>query len=299
MRYSTILLRRIGTGITISLFPLLVLGQSISGLQESPFSPATHEKIHYGIRAGLNLTTSQFGGGTWQSLQPLPAFGWMVAGVAAYRFNHRFGLKAELGYTRKVSKFQDDSLAYENKLNLHLADLSLIAYCRYPIKLGNLKSDLYFGAGPGISYWMGSDGTLKTTSGSFNYQVVMSGEAATSMETLYLTGTNLWLFSLDVGAGILLPITRVQRLILELRANIGFTSLGGPESMAYFQGLGIPDPDFLTQKLHSLTLSASYVFSYNLMESKLGRSTKEKTVKKRDPRKQKKDKSYLDTRIKK
>lgn len=298
MCYLTILLRRIGTAITITL-PLLAFGQNNSGLQESPYTPATHEKIHYGIRAGLNMTIGQLSGGNRPSLQPLPAFGWMVAGVAAYRFNHRFGVKAELGYSRKVSKLQDDSLGYENKLNLHLADFSLIAYYRYPITMGKLKSELYFGAGPNISYWMGSDGSLTTSSGTTNYPVVMSGEPAATMETMYMTSTNRWQLGLDIGAGIMLPITRAQRLLLELRANIGFTSLGEPESMVNFQGQNYSDTGLLTQKLHSLTLSASYVFSYNLLESKLGRSTKEKTVKKRDPRKQKKDKSYLDTRIKK
>ncbi len=295
----TILLCRIVMAITVSLIPLLVKSQNTSGLRESPYTPTTHERIHYGIRAGLNLTKCQFGEGTRQSLQPLTSLGWMVAGIAAYRFNHRFGLKAELGYTRKVSKFQDDSLGYENRLNLHLVDFSLIAYCRYPIHIGKLKSDFYFGAGPSLSYWIGSDGSLTTTNGTLHYPVVLSVEPQTSTETMYLTGTNQWQLGLDVGAGIMVPVTRVQRLLLELRANIGFTSLGDPESTAHFQGLSALDPYFLTQKLHSLTLSASYVFSYNLLESKLGRSTKEKTIKKRDPRKQKKDKSYLDTRIKK
>lgn len=298
MHYLTILLRRMGTATVITL-PLLAFGQSNSGLQESPYTPATHEKIHYGIRVGLNMTTGQVSGETRPSLQPFPALGWMVAGLASYRFNQRFGIKAELGYARKVSKLKDDSLGYKNTLNLHLADFSFIANYRYPITLGKLKSELYFGAGPSISYWLGSDGSLATSGGTSNYSVVMSEETATTMETMYLTGTHPWQLGLDVGAGIMLPITRVQRLLLELRANIGFTSLGEPGSMVTFQGQNFSDTGLLTQKLHSLTLSASYVFSYNLLESKLGRSTKEKTVRKRDPRKQKKDKSYLDTRIKK
>jgi len=281
------------------MIPLLVTGQNLAGLQESPYTSATHEKIHYGVRAGVNLTTSQFGHGTRESLQPLHSTGWTVGALAAYRFNHRFGLKAELGYTKKVNRFQDDSLGYENKLNLHLADFSLIVQCRYPVNIGELQSDFYFGAGPNVSYWMGSDGSLTTTAGTFDYPVVLSGEQAASMETLYLTGTNRWLLGLDVAAGIMMPVNRTHRLLVELRASMGFTTLGETWSTVYLEGLTSPDPAFLTQRLNSLTLSATYAFSYNLMESKFGRSTKEKEVKKRDPRKQKKDKSYLDTRIKK
>ncbi len=288
-----------GTGLLTGLLnPIASNGQNTGGLKESPYTQATHERIHYGLRAGLNFSSGKLSGDS--PLDAMPSFGWTGAGVASYRFNSRYGLKAEFGFTRKVTKYQADSLEYENTLRNDFLEVALVGTRRFPLKLGSNSADFFLEFGPSLSYWLGSTGSVNSTSGSFDYNADFSGKQDSTGMTLILSGANRWLVGAEIGAGVMVPFARNHRLLLELRATLGITPLGKEESAAQFNfpvaGADYFNAGFLEQRIHSLTLSASYVFSHNLMQAKLGKSNK--TIKKRDPKKEKKDKNYLDTRIK-
>lgn len=277
--------------------PRFTAGQS--GVQsESPYTASTHERIHYGLKASLNLNFSQFAVAHNPALDAEPSLGWSIAGLASYRFNTRYGIKAEMGYTYARSKYTYDSASYVNQLNLHLLDLHVLANRRFLIGRGSRPTELYLGIGPILSYWISSDGTVTSTASTLDYTVVF-GEPAAGTNTLYAQAANRWLFGAELSVGTMIPITRTQRLLIELRGSLGLTTL--MQAPAVWAPAGSPmneNPYLLNQRIHAASLSASYVFAYNLMHARLGKSNKDKTVKKRDPRKQKKDKSYLNTRIK-
>ncbi len=279
---------------------LCAVGQDFSEVKESPYTASTYERLHFGLRAGVNFSTGQFES-SQEDLRSRWSVGWMAAGMATYRFNRHFVLRSDLGYSRRESWFRNDSANYDNRLKLDFAELALLAQRRFEAVIGDMHTDIYLGAGPTLSYLLGSSGTIEGPSASMDYGIVLNGLTDTSLHAVYAVGANRWLLGIDLGAGIMMPVAHTQRILLEVRASFGLTPLGNPGSDIQVNLPPYFSPDgsnFLQQRIQSVTFSASYVFAHNILKSKLGRSTKEKDVKKRDPRKQKKDKTYLDTRIK-
>lgn len=265
---------------------------------ESPYTPRSHEKIHYGLRGSLNMNLSQFEPSTNPTLKPEPALGWSVAGLASYRFNAHYGIKAEFGYSFARSIYSDDSTTYTNRINLHLLDLHLLASRRYALGHNTRSTELYIGLGPVISYWLGASGSLSLPGSTTEYTVVFD-EPGAEANVLYVQAANRWLFGAELRVGTMVPISKTNRLLIELSGVAGLTAF--TKSASSWSPIGPPltvETNMFNQQLHTVSLSASYVFAHNLMHARLGKSSKDKTVKKRDPRKQKKDKGYLNTRIK-
>ncbi len=278
-------------------------GQGTIPSKESPYTLKSYEKIMWGIRSGINLTTPHFeDGSTRQLLSAKSTLGWMLGGLAQFKIQSRYAIQAEVSYSREPNRFAFDHGRSEMELALSFLDVKLLFLRRFPFHLGSLPSEAYFGAGPTLAYWLDTSAKMDTAGHSYSLEVSWDGTPSASTNSLSLTGANRWLLGIDLAAGMSVPVASRQRLLLELRGSLGITNLGGPNSTAIlnppYSPSGVLPADLLKCNLTTFSLTASYVFTYNLMESKLGRSNKDNVSKKRKKKPQKKDKNYLNTRIK-
>lgn len=280
-------------GIIATFLPVLVVGQEIETPKESPFDVHSYEKFLWGIRAGFNVTTPHFeDADARDELHSQTTLGYTIGAVAQFKLTNRYAFQAEVGYSRKTHRFTFEPDLSENRMDMDIIDMSLLLRRRFMVEWGkSIRSDIFIGVGPNINYWMDATGLITTSAGESPYNIVFDGVPDANYNNMYLNGINRWLFGIDIGAGINFPITPKQKVFVELRASLGQTNLGGSSSSAFINLIGFGGSAFqenlLKSNLKSFSITAAYTFSLNYMQSKMGRSSKDKMEKRKKPAKRK------------
>src|SRR6185369_10693865 len=110
----------------------------------------------------------------------------------------------------------------ENKFTMQFIEFSGALRRRFDFKLKkNVQSELFIHAGPNVDYWLSGSGEMPAP-----YEVVFDQPADGNYHNLYFNGVNRWLFGIDLGVGMIAPITSKQKITVELRATLGQTNLG-------------------------------------------------------------------------
>lgn len=279
--------------VTTFLTVVTVVGQELETPKESPFDVHSYDKFIWGFRAGLNVTTPHFEDpDARKALDGQPTIGWTIGALGQFKLTNRYAFQAELGYSKKTSRFTYDGGASENRMDMDFIDLSLLLRRRYMFEWGkNIRSDVFIGVGPNINYWLSAQGTFNNPSGSTPYNIIMDGTPDANYNNMYLNGVNRWLFGIDLGVGINAPITAHQKIFIEFRATLGQTNLGGSGSEAFINLVGFNGSTFqqnlLKSNLKTFSITAAYTFSTNYVESKMGRSNKDNMIKKRKTKRRK------------
>jgi len=226
----------------------------------------------------------------------------MIGGMGIYKLDRRYQVEAGLAYQQQSSKLNDQT-GSESRMRLNLLTLNASVRRTNLVARGRgLFSDFYLCLGPSFNYWLSGTNKFTTPAGQTEYEVFFLDATNQTTVGLQVMGVARWLVGADIGAGFSIPIARQQKIFLEVRGSFGLTPLGAETANAYIVSepstLPLQVNEIIQQRLNQVWLTASYTFVHNTMKSKLGRSTKEKNVKRRDPRKQKKDKTYLNTRLK-
>lgn len=288
-------------GLAIMALTSSTAAQDLDPVRESPYTPGTHERIHWGLRAGLNLSIPHFGGGPPANLDPVPSLGWSAGAMAQFKLSAHWAVLAEAGYSRRVNQLVYDSVGSENRLALNLLETAFQVRRRFALPGSRgATSNLYVGLGPNISYWMSGSGTNQFNGIGNTYQVHFDESPAMQTSDVYISGANRWLVGVDLAVGVAAPIYE-QKIFIELRGTLGLTPLGSSGStsasgMPGYSGSEL-ERHLLSSTLWTASLNVSYTLVHNPMKSKLGKSTREET-KKKNPSRKKKDNSYLNTRIK-
>jgi hypothetical protein len=137
------------------------------------------------------------------------------------------------------------------------------------------KYQYYFVAGPNISYWLGGKGKFANTQyimnggEEFSYQIGFDERDANEGK-LYIQSPNRLQFGLDIGTGVMWPISRSQKIMVELKYGYGHTNMGQANSSA----LGSRHySDNMEASSHVISLSGAYLFDFNLRGWRKGKST--------------------------
>lgn len=275
--------------LVIILTQLNVFGQEKSTPKESPFSSKTYERFSWGVRVGPNVTLVHFSDPDAKaSMSAIPAVGFVATGIIQFRLGDHYNFVTEAGYAQKSSQFSFANGGSENKLNMQFIELSGALRRRFQFKLKkDVMSDLFIHAGPNVDYWLtGATGKISTGDGPpANYTVVFEKTPDGNYNNMYFNGINRWLFGIDLGVGMVAPITNKQKITVEIRATLGQTNLGTNSSTSYINLIGFGGSDIqqnlLKSNLKTFTISASYTFSYNRLTAKTGHSTKDNIRKKK------------------
>jgi len=125
----------------------------------------------------------------------------------------------------------------------------------------------FFTIGPNFKYFAGGKGAIGRT--KLDYKVVFD-ETGSDIHKMYLNKVSRILIGLDVGIGIIYPITKEQDVSIELRYTHGHSQFGDQNSTSH---IDIPNFfDDLEAKMRVIRLSATYNIYLDARRLKKGKS---------------------------
>lgn len=141
----------------------------------------------------------------------------------------------------------------------------------------DLPMKWFVNIGPEVSYWLGAKGKLVTQIDR-DYTIIYDQVPDGNYNNMYYNNTNDWIFSLAAGVGFEAPLHNNKRMLFELRFISGHTNFGEKNS-AYIEILNFEDTS-LKQNLKTLQLTTAYILDIDVKESRKGKSTLKKKIKK-------------------
>ena len=245
------------------------------------FLPAYCQKFSIGAKAGPLISWGSFGDKDDKAeyshkIKP----GFYAAGLVFFPLKNKYSFQSEFGFSQRGRKITFNEDSWENNAVYYFADASMMLRRSFPLNLGpNIPSQWFVNVGPRVSYWISGKGKVNA-GGSYNYTVVFTEMpqyvSEPDFDKMYMRDINRWLFGIDVGVGFNAPLKQNRKLSTELRFTSGHTFLGAKTS-ATNRTLGFSDNLRANEKI--LTLTVAYVIDVNVQQSRKGKSTKDKEVK--------------------
>lgn len=234
-----------------------------------------------GILAGPSLNYAAYGNReTQKHYRPgvVPGYNVGVFVKLPMRDRYSFITEASFGQKGRSTNFNDN---WNNRTIFKMVGGNMALRKSFQVKIKeNLPMNLFVGAGPNIEYLLSAKGRLKVTPGGQSpYTVVFNGTPDSNFRNNYYIDANRWLFGLDLRAGGDAPLTRNQRVYLEVRFTWGQTYIGGKNSSSYMEIIGFDDD--LKFNLKTLHVVAYYALDFDMKKSRMGKSTKDKEIKKK------------------
>jgi hypothetical protein len=234
-----------------------------------------------GILAGANLNYSTYGDrDTQKHFKPGVRPGYTVGGFVKLPMKDKFSFISEATFSQK-SRTTNFNGNWNNKTVFKMVGANMALRKSFPVRLKkNTPTNIFFGAGPSIEYLLSAKGRLKVTPGGVaRYDVIFNGTPDSDFRHDYWNNANRWLFGLDLRAGGDAPLMGNQRIYLEVRFTWGQTFFGGKNSSSYMEILGFEDD--LKFNLKTLNIVAYYALDFDMKKSRMGKSTKDKEIRRR------------------
>ncbi len=210
--------------------------------------------------------------------------GYGGGGLISFPLKDNYYFVVEGGLSQRGRKILSNDDTWTNISTYYFADASMLLRKAFPFQLKqNIPSKWFVNVGPHISYWMGGKGKIGTTKLQeytivFEPMPVQPPGTGADFDKMYYSDINRWLFGVDIGVGFVAPLKRKQKIMMEMRFTSGHTFYGNTNS-AQWRTLGFSDNLRSNEKF--LTISAAYIFEFNLKEGKMGKSTKDKEMKRK------------------
>ncbi|MEK6780596.1 MAG: porin family protein [Bacteroidota bacterium] len=257
--------------ITISLLKITLLSA-----QEKKSAPLG-QRYSIGIKAGPSVTLGVYPDKDQRDqFTAEPKLGFGGAFFINFPLKNDYSYLAEAGYSVKGRRVKLSNGDFVNDQTFQFVEMSMALRRSFDLRLvKNIPSRWFINLGPNIGYWVSGKGKFVETKYTIKFNVPPDGDLYTN----YLTNPNRWLFGIDVGIGADAPINRKQKVRLELRATLGQTYLGKKNSGSSYATLSWEDT--LKTNLKTLSLTAAYTLDFDSRAMKMGKSTKNKEIKKR------------------
>ena len=242
------------------------------------------QKFSLGIKAGPSVSWSGFGDKELKSnFKSLPKIGYSVGGLIIFPLKKKYSFLSEFGYTQKGRRLEFGSGSSENNATYHFIDLSMALRKSFHLPISkDLPTNWSFNIGPNIEYWLNGKGRIISNIApgeDLKYEVVFNEPKDANYYKNYLNDVNRWLFGLDIGIGADAPLRNKQRIYTEFRFTTGQTFIGKKTGTSDLNVLGFEDT--LQTNFKTFTILVSYTFDFDKKLSKMGRSTKDKAIKRK------------------
>lgn len=246
--------------------------------------PVMAQNFSMGVKAGPSLTVGRFRDSDLRDTYSSKLkFGYTVGGFISFPLAEDYSFIAETAYSRKGKKLKFNSDEWTNNASFNFIDFSMALRKSFDYQIRpDIRSRIFLNIGPNIEYWLSGKGKIGAEGTPSNYTIAFEQEPDANFYVNYYNNVNRWLFGIDFGIGMDAPITSTQRVMAELRFTFGQTNLGQSNSSSNIEILGFQDD--LRMNLKTMSLTVAYAFSFDLKESKMGRSTKDKVVKRKKKR---------------
>lgn len=216
-------------------------------------------------------------------------FNWHAGVVMEYQTGGVFAVHTEITYMQFKTKTTSSAPApmgdpgmYSNATHRFLT-VPMLARAQF----GRGAVKFFVNAGPRLSYWLGSNGTVYTSEFEANavepidYKVAFGdfGEFANSTDDFQvIEKPNRLQYSLDFGTGVLIDITDEQRILVDVRYSFGHSIMAFNSGNAFNnipQGQ-LSDGGYtedMEYKNSMIMFSVGYLFGYSPSNQRKGSST--------------------------
>jgi len=223
--------------------------------------------------------------GDWKSS---PTYGFDLGVMGAMRVHKNFVLNIQLNYSNKGKVIDGTNGAGRSddnaKLNARMQYIEMPIF--YVLEFKNLTGkesgkggrtktyDWFLGAGPTISYWMGTRGTLQSSYlkenliESLNYTGVFG--FTEDLDKEIIEDANRFQFAINITGGLAFEPAVGRKVVTALSFNIAQSWLAATDGQF---PISFVDSDPMKIKNHSLRLSVAYLFDANIQNRKKGKST--------------------------
>jgi opacity protein-like surface antigen len=247
--------------------------------------------IRAGLKAGSQLSWIVSDDPAYKRVADIqPRVGFHAGGVLEFKVRERLFLHTELIYSQRgktITSNKDSSINknydrfLKDKVNYHYTELPILFIHYFRGQLGKEKYfKWYVAGGPNIAYWMGGNGTISSSDlrenniESLKYKIRFGRRVEHSHpEIVYVNSANRIQFGLNIGGGFMLEPAPKQKIMVDIRYEMGHTRMGKPTSTDYL----IPSDyeDNLKARTKALRLSVMYLIEYNSSkkERNKGKST--------------------------
>jgi len=239
------------------------------------------QKFSLGLKGGANINWAHFGDSEDKAnFDSKPKVGFTLGGTITFPLKNNYSFLAEGAYSVKGRRIQFNDNTWENNNTYSFIDMTMLLRRSFHLHIKeNLPTNWYVNIGPEVSYWLTAKGRIVTEGQGPKYTILFDQEPDANFHNMYYNNVNRWLFGLSMGVGFEAPIKKDQRISFELRFVSGHTYLGD-KSSAYIEILGFNDTS-LKQNLKVLQFTAAYTFDFDLKEAKKGKSSLDKTIKRK------------------
>ena len=245
---------------------------------------ATAQKFSIGAKAGILASWSSLADAEdKQNFGSKPKLGFSVAGLINFPLKNNYSFQAEAGFSQQGRIVTFNGGTWENHCTYYFGDLSMLLRRSFRLDIGkDIPANWFINVGPNINYWIQGKGKLTAEPNSEQkYSILFNKTPDLSYDKMFLTDINRWLFGLSAGIGFNATTMRYQKIFTELRFSFAKTYLGQKNS-ATINILGFEDN--LKANLITTSLSVAYIFDEDLRKAKMGKSTKDKVVKRKKGR---------------
>ena len=221
-----------------------------------------------------------------------PGPGYRLGFTASKRVKNHFIFDVGLQYAHKqlnIKSVADPLLKIKN--NFNYIEIPILYTLEFREHLGKKKAgiskdyEVFAGAGPVISYWLNSNGTIASSSlkeilinqlaykAKFNYNE-QDPASATDQNGMYVSDANRFQFALQLVGGVSFEPLGLQKIVVTGKVEIGQTRFTK-------QNAGYLPADFVEQiplksRPISFGINVAYLFNTKYEDSRKGKSTEKK-----------------------
>ena len=223
-----------------------------------------------------------------------PSLTFSAGGSLSFRMTKRVFLQTSLLYTQKAKDLKGRiDPHFSNKAKMNFIDLPISFTKEVKMRFGKQRYyNLYFGAGPTVSYWLGGRGTVTASDLNENtvnppnydlpYKVTFHENAEEiPFGTMNVTNANRIQLGLNVTAGIVFEPMRAQKFMFTFRYEAGHSYFAQDTDGDYgLQGILFYEDD-MQSRPQSAGFSLFYFIDLKTEDRNKGKSTSKIKVKRK------------------
>lgn len=197
--------------------------------------------------------------------------GFQLGMMLNYRVSKLYSLHTELSFLKKGINVRNKDEFREIQNNANYYYLSVPALLRFSSHkmIGNQHVEFYVNVGPEVNYWLGGNGSLRTTEPSpfikdeqLNYTVRFRENDLYGTYMVVEEPSKIQM-ALGAGGGVIFEMARNQNLGIDLRGSFGVgKSFHGKEEGGDY-GLQLYNEN-LAGVHHTISVTASYIYNFDL-----------------------------------
>lgn len=244
--------------------------------------------VHAGLKGGFQMSWLKHDDSEFKKMVKIsPVPGYNVGAVVSFKVKDRYFLHTEYLFSTKgkVTKGRDDK-DLKDELTHYYIDVPMLynIFFKGSLKIKETREfKWYAGAGPVFSYWLGGRGRIYNTEFAENefpaleYKIRFGerGEDQGETDIIYINNTRRFQLGLNVGAGIMLEPNNRNKIMIDLRMELGHTWIGKSESADYV--IPVLYDDNLKARNMGIKFSVMYLYESNL--NKKSRNKGKSTIK--------------------